>query len=390
MKRKAVIPLVLGLGIGLVTVRFLVNTIRTAQASNRSVNTVTVVRAKQDINAYEPITPEKVEVLSTADSLLAPANGRIGSMDELKDRVAAKAIPAGAAVLKAMLAPEGTPPGLVGRIPAGFRAVSVKIDEVSGVAYQIKPGDWVDVIVVMDIDAGARGKKETIAEVILQHVQVAAIGHTTTAPGAEESTSKVKPAKSVTLLVPEMEVPKLHLAGTRGKLTLAMRGEDGQTSRHAASATLSDVLAGMNPQNQAPDAPGANQSPSLMGALFGTFGRGKSGADAAQSAEPPVPEDERMGRLATAHPPHTVLVRHGSTLGDKPAAVEQITFEHAESSRIIEATKGLPTRAAATLKGTHGIRGPQEAGPQRDTSFSPAAERSDNVKEEQSLPDDDE
>ena len=382
MKRKAVIPLLLGLGVGLVTVKFLVNTIRTAQASNRSADTVAVVRAKEDINAYDPITAEKVEVVSTTDNLLAPANGRIGSLDELKDRVAAKAIPAGAAVLKGMLAPPGTPPGLQGRIPTGYRAVSVKIDEVSGVAYQIKPGDWVDVIVVMDIDTGMRGKKETIAEVILQHVQVAAIGHTTNAPETEESPTKVKPAKSATLLVPEEEAPKLHLAGTRGKITLAMRGEDTQTTLHAASASEGDLFGGpRGPHRTGPGTVDNRRSPGFMGALFGGFSGGKPGSGSEQGLEPPKAQQAPGVRLAAGPQPHMVLVRHGSTVKDKPATVEQITFEDANSSKIIETAKGLPTRAAATLKaGTASQRSTAR-------SFSPEPERSDNITEEGSLPD---
>lgn len=245
MKGKAIIPLVLGLGIGLVTVKFLVDTIRKAQASNQSQETITVIRASQDIDAYEAITADKVELVETVDSLLAPTNDRIGSLEEIEGRVAAKAIPQCAAVLKSMLAPEGTPAGMVGRIPPGFRAVSVKIDEVTGVAFQIKSGDWVDVIVVMDIDSSTRGRKETIAEVILQHVQVAAIGHTATGPTAE-SKSNMKPAKSATLLVREEDVPRLHLAGTRGKITLAMRGEDEQITERPPSARLDEygLLAG--------------------------------------------------------------------------------------------------------------------------------------------------
>ena len=134
-----------------------------------------------------------------------------------------------------MLAPEGTTAGLVGRIPVGVPCLLGEDRRGHGVSYQLNPGDWVDVIVVMDVDADVRGKKETVAEVILQHVQVAAVGYGSTAE-AEKSASKVKPAKSATLLVPEAEVPKLHLAATRGKVTLAMRGEDDVVTEKPASA----------------------------------------------------------------------------------------------------------------------------------------------------------
>jgi len=325
MKAKAIIPLLLGLGVGVVTVKLAVDTIRKAQAANKGPDKITAVRAKMDIEAFEEITPEMVEVVETADSLFAPAAERIASIEELKDRVAAKSIPERSAVLKSMLAPEGTRPGMVGRIPPGFRAVSVKIDEVTGVAYQIKPGDWVDVIVVMDIQTNVRGKKDTIAEVILQHVQVAAIGHETGNQPAQTS-SKVKPAKSATLLVSEEDVPKLHLAGTRGKITLAMRGDDDGKREPAPSASMDDVLAMMT----------------------GAWGGAKK-ANVSVPDEPiPAKRSSWMEPEVELDPPHEVLVRRGSVSDKTPSEFETITFENAESPNIVEVSVGLPSRNLVT------------------------------------------
>jgi len=301
-------------------VKFAINTIRQAQASSESNKPVTVVRAKLDIAAHEEIQKDMVETVETADSLFAPANERMDKLETAIGRVTAKAIPKNAPVLLSMLAPEGTRPGMVGRIPSGYRAVSVKIDEVSGVAYQMQPGDWVDVIVVMDIDAGSKGKKETIAEVILQHIQVAAIGYGTN-PESEANPSKMKPAKSATLLVPEEEVPKLHLAGTRGKITLAMRGEDDQSQNTPAVAYGSEIMRGTTPEPSVAVAP--PPAPPVAKRL------------------PPPPEPD----------PHSVMVFHGATMTGQPTTLEQITFENAKSSRIMSMAQGAPTRASATITG---------------------------------------
>jgi pilus assembly protein CpaB len=304
-------------------VKFAINTIRKAQASSESNKTVTVVRAKLDIAAHEEIQKDMVETVETADSLFAPANERMDKVDTAIGRVAAKAIPKNAPVLLSMLSPEGTRPGMVGRIPSGYRAVSVKIDEVSGVAYQMQPGDWVDVIVVMDVESGVKGKKETLAEVILQHVQVAAIGYGTN-PEADANPSKMKPAKSATLLVPEEEVPKLHLAGTRGKITLAMRGEDDKSQNNPAVAYGSEIMKGATPE-PAPAPPGA-------------------------TAPPPAPPVRRVAP-ALEPEPYAVMVFHGTTANQAPT-VERITFENAHSSRIMEMAQGGPTRASSTMTGT--------------------------------------
>ena len=366
MNRKAIIPLVVGLGIGLLAVKFGVDSIRKAQASSQTRQSVTVVRAKQDIAAHEEILKDMVETVETADSLFAPANERMDKIETAIGRVAAKPIPKSTPVLLSMLAPEGTRPGMVGRIPQGYRAVSVKIDEVSGVAYQMQPGDWVDVIVVMDIDSGTRGKKETIAEVILQHVQVAAIGYGTN-PDAEANPSKMKPAKSATLLVPEEEVPKLHLAGTRGKITLAMRGEDDKTQNNPAVAYGSEIMTSMKNAATEPAPPVA----------------------VAERTSPPPPPVTRRTPPPPEPEPHAVMVFHGATMTGQPTIVEQITFENAQSSRIMAMAQGAPTRASATMTGakdrgrTRPARAGVEAKAPGDQGGSPGTDsgESDGVEE---------
>jgi pilus assembly protein CpaB len=330
MSRKAIIPLVLGLGIGLLAVKFVVQSIQKAQASSASHQIVTVVRAKEDIAAHEEITKEAVETVETADSLFAPQNDRIEQLDQAIGRVTAKVIAKNAPVLRSMLAPEGTKPGMVGRIPPGYRAVSVKIDEVTGVAYQIKQGDWVDVIVVMDIDTGNKGKKETIAEVILQHVQVAAIGYGAS-PEPEQAGGKVKPAKSATLLVPESDVPKLHLAGSRGKLTLAMRGEDDKLTDTPAKAVGSEIMANMSRMLEDLSQPPVEPPPVA------------STSEKSAQRRPPVVVEEPE--------PHAIMVFHGSTVGNQQTLVEQITFESNQSPHIVAIAAGAPTRASATMSG---------------------------------------
>lgn len=315
MKGKAMIPLVLGLAIGLLAVKLTVDAIKRAQGSNQAKDMIAVVRTRQDIPAFAEITKEMIEIVETGETLFAPAHDRIESLDQALGRVTGKAIPKNSPLLLSMLASEGTPAGMVGRIPAGFRAVSVKTDEVTGVAYQLQPGDWVDVIVVMDVNMG-RGKKETIAEVILQHIQIAAIGRGTQSD-TDSAAGRTKPAKSATLLVREQDVPKLHLAATRGKITLAMRGDDAETTTEGAFAKSTDLL---------------SSSRSL--------------ASLTPKAEPrmqfrrPEPVEEE---------PHKVIVYRGSSIDPAAMFVEQITFANARSSRILEVSQGNPTRQSNTM-----------------------------------------
>lgn len=240
MKGKAIIPLALGLCVGLVAVKFLVDFVKKAQGSTGDQPTVTVFRAAHDIDAFVEITEELLDEFETTDASFIPASERIADKEELLGRVSQKQIPQRSPIFNSMLAPTGTTPGMVGRIPSGFRAVSVKIDEVSGVAYQLKPGVWVDVIAVMDVDNGdanrRKSRRQTVAEVILQKVKIVAIGRATAGPAGGSNDGKVKPAKSATLLVRKEDAPKLHLAQTKGKITLSMRGDDEEVTEEAITA----------------------------------------------------------------------------------------------------------------------------------------------------------
>jgi pilus assembly protein CpaB len=313
MKGKGIIPLVLGLAVGLVAVKFGIDAIRRAQASGEKTEKIKAVRARVDIAAFEEITPDMVELIETADSLFAPLNDRVGSIEELKARVTSKAIPARSPVLLSMLAPAGTRAGMVGQIPPGFRAVSVKIDEVTGVAYQLQPDDWVDVIVVMDVKSG-HGTTDTIAEVILQHVKVVAIGRSPQSDAAS-GPSKTRPAKSATLLISEEDVPKLHLAGTRGKLTLAMRGADTHTSAIGHTALGSELFDNLLPK----------PTPTTENSIA-------------------APRPVRIERPV----PYEVAVYRGTNKAEM--AVERITFESVSSNRIVDVSQGPPGGSGSTLR----------------------------------------
>ena len=98
MKGRAIIPLVLGLCVGLVAVKFLVDAVQNARGSTTQ-ETVDVVRARVDIGSYQLITAELVEIVETTDASLAPALQRLSTLEDVVGKVTAKAIPQSAPVL---------------------------------------------------------------------------------------------------------------------------------------------------------------------------------------------------------------------------------------------------------------------------------------------------
>ena len=131
-------------------------------------------------------------------------------------------------ILPAKLASKEAGSGLPPIIQPGKRALSVRVDEVIGVAGYVLPGTHVDVIAT----ANPTSRSEDItAKVVLSNVEVLAAG-----TRLEQDTPDGKPMQVtvVTLLVTPQETERLTLASTEGKIQLALRNpldtESPQTS----------------------------------------------------------------------------------------------------------------------------------------------------------------
>lgn len=109
MKSKAIIPLALGVVVGLVAIKFLVDTVQRAQG--KPAETVTTFVARADIPASVEITAGMLAQVETPRSPLVP-EGAFTSTKELVGRVTSKGIPQGSVISPLSLAPPGTHPGL--------------------------------------------------------------------------------------------------------------------------------------------------------------------------------------------------------------------------------------------------------------------------------------
>ena len=120
-------------------------------------------------------------------------------------------------ILAAKLASKEAGHGLPPVIPEGMRAVSVRVDEVVGVAGYVLPGNRVDVLAT----ANPSDKREDITtKVILSNVQVLTSG---TRMEQDQENAKPMQVTVVTLLVFPEQSERLALASTEGKIQLALR-----------------------------------------------------------------------------------------------------------------------------------------------------------------------
>jgi len=119
-------------------------------------------------------------------------------------------------ILESKLAASGAGGGLMAAIPDGMRAVSVKVNDVIGVAGFAVPGSRVDVILS---GSPAKNGEVEMSKVILENVQVLAAGQNVT----NDANGKPQSVQVVTLLVSPGDSQKLALASVDGKIQLSLR-----------------------------------------------------------------------------------------------------------------------------------------------------------------------
>ena len=120
--------------------------------------TVQVVVAKQDIHAGDAITAAMVTLKSMTQSERdALGGGTFTSVDQVVGRIAGSDIGNGKAIVDSRdfvtnggAAVEGA--DLAGSIAQGMDAVSMEVDQVTGVGTLLRPGDHVDIILSVYVD----------------------------------------------------------------------------------------------------------------------------------------------------------------------------------------------------------------------------------------------
>jgi len=151
---------------------------------------------------------------------LFPA-GAFSRVEDVVDRPVIQDIQAGEPLVEARLAVKGSGAGLGPLIPPGMRAVSVRVNDVVGVAGFVLPGMRVDVLVTGK--PGANGDLQT--QTVLQNIAVLSAGQTI------QSDPKSQPivAPVVTLLVSPAEAEALTLANSEGHIQLVLRNSTDRT-----------------------------------------------------------------------------------------------------------------------------------------------------------------
>jgi pilus assembly protein CpaB len=174
-------------------------------------DTVPVVVASKDLNFGTRLSDDHVRVVRYPKGSVP--TGAFTSADSVLEQTTKVFLIEGEPVLQAKLS--GVGGGLSVRIPESMRAISLDVDEVTGVNGFVLPGDRVDVLVTID---NARGANVAVTKTILQNVEVAAAGAKTEEAGKGRVT-----VQSVTLIVEPAGTEKLALGMHQGRVHLVLR-----------------------------------------------------------------------------------------------------------------------------------------------------------------------
>jgi pilus assembly protein CpaB len=204
---------------------------------------VQVLVANADLAWGIKLTPEMLQMQEVPPGAIP--EGHFTTMDAIKDRVLLVDMKRNELLLESKLAPlDGKTGGVTAVTDPNKRAMSVKVDDVIGVAGFIKPGDRVDVMVTMEPGGGP---ERAVSKMILENLKVLAAGTQMERKGKDE---EPKPVQVITVEVEVEEAEKLALASTQGRLRLALRNPLNAEKFLTQGATVGSVLSSYRPKSK--------------------------------------------------------------------------------------------------------------------------------------------
>jgi pilus assembly protein CpaB len=208
------------------------------EVAEGAVTTTSVAVAARDMQVGTLLATEDIRLVDWPGD--AVPLGYSTTIDEVVGRGLMAPVKANEPLLSAKLASPESGGGMSIIIPEGKRAMSVRVDDVVGVAGFVLPGTRVDVVVTMD---RAAGQEEAATRLVLQNLEVISAGQSLERnPEGEPQQVPV-----VTLLVGPEEAEQLALAHSNGSLQLALRSPLDNDTVSTPGIRASRLIAGTPP-----------------------------------------------------------------------------------------------------------------------------------------------
>lgn len=216
------------LALGYLDQRPLTPSAATAKESSR------VVVAARDLELGRVLTSADVKMMDWPGPV---PPGYAVSVDEVVGRGLMQHVSAHEPLMPSKVASMEEGGGLPIVIPEGKRAVSVRVDEVVGVAGFVKAGTRVDVLVTLN---PSNDREEAASRVVLQSVQVLAAGQ----EYKRDIDGEPQTVTVITLLVTPEQAESLTLASTEGRIQLALRNTLDQAEVETEGVKAKTLLGG--------------------------------------------------------------------------------------------------------------------------------------------------
>ncbi len=195
-----------------------------------------VAVAAADIGQGSRLVATNLQLVEWPSGSVPP--GAITDLKLLENRVTRTDIGNGEPILESKLAPPGTTGGLSAVVAAGKRAMTVRVNDVVGVAGFALPGNYVDILVNLAAGASDNGVREqSISKIVLERILVLAV-----AQESNRDDTKPRVVNAVTLELTPDQVEKLDLARSIGSLSLVLRNQVDPQPANTEGATRESVL----------------------------------------------------------------------------------------------------------------------------------------------------
>ncbi len=206
---------------------------QSARHAQKAVTTQAVVVAAKDIDATQTLAGDQLVVRHWPRE--SCPQGSYSRIEDVTGRVVASHFRAGEPILEVKLAPKGAVAGLTALLSPDKRAMTVKVDEASGVAGFLAPENRVDVVVTVD---KGEFNKDPISKVVLQNLRVLGTGQNIERrPG-----DKPQVLPTVTLEVTPEEGERLALAMREGHISLVLRSQQDTNLVQTAGVRTTTLL----------------------------------------------------------------------------------------------------------------------------------------------------
>lgn len=206
--------------------------------------TVPVVVATRVIPVGTRLTTDDLKVVAWPAKTQVP--GAFSNVPAVVDRGVIAPIGLNEPVTATRVAGPEAGAGLPPLIPAGMRAISVRVNDVVGVAGFVLPGTRVDVLVAVDDDGDETNKKEPMARTVVSNVQVLTSG--TRFDQVEAKDGKAQKTSVVTLAVLPEDGERIALAANEGELSLVLRNPLDVDPAETKGIKLASLMKGTGPE----------------------------------------------------------------------------------------------------------------------------------------------